>query len=415
MDLDHDHQIWQSGCHEPLQLHTPLKQSLKSPTLDSPSFSSTAFDAATPRPGYPGALSLHHYRRFLSQDDGFIALNRDGGKTLRRKNAALDLNKSQTSLTPPLCSFSVSSAASSPPPLSPSYTPSPVSYRGENGPGLDESLFSFPSSFLDINTSQQTLRPSPVHSPHQLLETFRARLARFPEPESQEQTFTPRHTKARSDSMLLELRRPIATVEHQGTSFEILNPHESLKFARIVSYIEDVDSSSITDDPRDSFNATRLQSETLIFEHDETIEAIHDHNQAHDRYISDADEEKAHYELIGDIPYQPMPSISERLEGNETDMPQSHKWSSPPQSRPMTAQSYGSELGEPGYSVLASYDGAEWTGTTDDILAMKYDEMQRSESTRRSSSDRKKRGTRNPFRKLRTFARSLRRGRPFRR
>jgi hypothetical protein len=215
--------------------------------------------------------------------------------------------------------------------------------------------------------------------------------------------------------MLLELRRPIATVEHQGTSFEILNPHESLKFARIVSYIEDVDSSSITDDPRDSFNATRLQSETLIFEHDETIEAIHDHNQAHDRYISDADEEKAHYELIGDIPSQPMPSISERLEGNETDMPQSHKWSSSPQSRPMTAQSYGSELGEPGYSVLASYDGAGWTGTTDDILAMKYDEMQRSESTRRSSSDRKKRGTRNPFSKLRSFARSLRRGRPFRR
>ncbi|KAF7155135.1 hypothetical protein CNMCM5623_006562 [Aspergillus felis] len=409
MNLDHDHQIWQSGCHEPLQLHPPLKHSLKSPTLDSPSFASTAFDAATSKPGYPGALSLHHYRRFLSQDDGFIALNRNGGKTLRRKNAALDLNKSQTSLTPPLYSFSVSSAASSPPPLSPSYTPSPVSYRGENGAGLDESLLSFPSSFSDINTSEQTLRPSPVHSPHQLLETFRARLARFPEPEPQEQIFTPRHAKARSDSLLLELRRPTATVEHQGTSFEILNPHESLKFARIVSYIEDVDNSSITDDQRDSFNATRPQSETVILEHDETIEASHDH------YISDADEEKAHYELIGDIPYHPMPSISERLQGNETDTPQSHKWSSPPQSRPMTAQSYGSELGEPGYSVLTSYDGAGWTGTTDDILAMKYEEMQRGESTRGSLSDRKKRGKRNPFRKLRSFASALRRGRLFRR
>ncbi|EAW16562.1 uncharacterized protein NFIA_059130 [Aspergillus fischeri NRRL 181] len=245
-------------------------------------------------------------------------------------------------------------------------------------------------------------------------ETFRARLARFPEAEAQEQTFTPGHTKARSDSMLLELRRPTATIEHQGTSFEILNPHESLKFARIVSYIEDVDNSSITDDQRDSFNATRPQSETLILEQDETVEASHDYNQVHDHYISDADEERVHYELIGDIPYQPMPSISERLEGNETDIPQSHKWSSPPQSRPMTAQSYGSELGEPGYSVLASYDGAGWTSTTDDILAMKYDEMQRSESTKRSSSDRKKRGKRNPFRKLRSFARSLRRGRLFR-
>jgi hypothetical protein len=214
--------------------------------------------------------------------------------------------------------------------------------------------------------------------------------------------------------MLLELRRPTATVEHQGTSFEILNPHESLKFARIVSYIEDVDNSSITDDQRDSFNAPRPQSETLILEHDETIEASHDHKQDHDHYISDADEEKAHYDLIGDIPYHPMPSISERLEGNETDIPQSLRWSSPPQSRPMTAQSYGSELGEPGYSVLASYDGTGWTGTTDDILAMKYEEMQRSEWTRGSSSDRKKRGKRNPFRKLRSFARALRRGRLFR-
>ncbi|RHZ65831.1 uncharacterized protein CDV56_107653 [Aspergillus thermomutatus] len=413
MNLDHDHQLWKSSCHEPLQLHPPLKQPLKSSTLDSP-FPSPPFDAAMLKPGYPGALSLHHYRRFLSQDDGFIALNRNGGKTLRRKNAALDLNKSQTSLTPPLCSFSVSSAASSPPPLSPSYSPSPVSHRGENEAGLDESLFSFPSGFSDINTSEQTLRPSPAHSPHQLLETFRARLARFPEPEPQEQTFTPGHTKARSDSMLLELRRPIATVEHQGASFEILNPHESLKFARIVSYIEDVDHSSLTDDQRDSFNATQAKNETLILEQDEPVEASHDNDQGHNYYISDADEEKAHYELIGDLPHHPIPSISERLEGNETDIPQSHIWSSPPQSRPITAQSYGSELGEPGSSVLASYDGGGWTGTTDDILAMKYEEMQRRDSTRRSLSDRKKRGKRNPFKKLRDFASALRRGRLFR-
>jgi hypothetical protein len=207
--------------------------------------------------------------------------------------------------------------------------------------------------------------------------------------------------------MLLELRRPTATVEHQGTSFEILNPHESLKFARIVSYIEDVDNSSITDE-RDSFNA-QTQGETLILEQDELVEVIHDHNH----YISDADEEKAHYELIGDLPYQPMPSISERLQGNETDIPQSHKWSSPPQSRPMTALSYESELGEPGYSVLASYEGVGWTGTTDDILAMKYEEMERRESTRWSLSDRKKR-ERNPLRKLRGFVHALRRGRLFR-
>ncbi|KAF7122024.1 hypothetical protein CNMCM5793_009579 [Aspergillus hiratsukae] len=401
MNLDHDHQIWQSGCHEPLQLHPPLKQSLESPTLDSPSFPSAGFDAAMPKPGYRGALSLHHYRRFLSQDDGFIALDRNGGKTLRRKNAALDLNKSQTSLTPPLCSFSVSSAASSPPPLSPSYSPSPVSYRGENGAGLDESLLSFASTFSDITTSEQIFRQSPVHSRHQLLETFRARLARFPEPEPKEQAFTPGHTKARSDSMLLELRCPTATVEHQGTSFEILNPHESLKFARIVSYIEDVDNSSITDE-RDSFNA-QAQGQTVILEQDEPVQVIHEHNHC----ISDADEEKAHYELIGDLPYQPMPSISERLEGNETHIPQSHKWSSP-SPRPTTALSYESELGEPGYSVLASYDEVGWMGTTDDILAMKYEEMERLESTRGSSSHRKKR-ERNPFRKLRSFVHALRR------
>lgn len=394
MDLHQDNRIF----HQPLRLHPSLP--LKSPTLDTPSFPSTPLDGAMPQPGYPGSLSLRHYRRYLSQDDGFIAFNRNQRKTLRRTNAALNLNQSQTSLTPPLCSFSVSSAASSPPPLSPSYSPSAVSQRSWQEPGrLDEFLFPFPSHFSDINTSEQTIRPHPPHSPRQLLDTFRARLATFPE--AQDETFSPKHTKARSDSMLLELRKPTATVEHQGASFEILNPHDSLKFARIVSYIEDVDNSSIADDHRDSYISAGVHNGTSILEQDEPIK----HN-----HISDEEEQKVHYDLVGDLPHQPMPSISQRLEGKEPDRIQSRNWRSTAHIRPVTGQSFESDLGEPGSSILASYDGA-WTGTMDDILETKHDdEMQRRKSLKRSTSGRKKKEKTSSFRgfrRLRGFAKRL--------
>ncbi|EAW06947.1 oxidoreductase, short-chain dehydrogenase/reductase family [Aspergillus clavatus NRRL 1] len=398
MDTAQGNRIWQDSYHEPLRLRPSLPR--KSSVLDTPSLPSTPLDGAMLKPGYPGALSLHHYRKHLSQDDGFIALNRNERQILRRKNAAHNLNQSQMSLTPPLCSFSVSSAASSPPPLSPSYSPSAVSQRSEYAPGrLDDYLFPFPSKFSGINTPEPMIRPTPLQSPHQLLDTFRARLAKFPEP--QEEPFIPRHAKARSDSMLLELRKPAATVEHQGASFEILNPHDSLKFARIVSYIEDVDNSSL----RESFTSTDARSGTLILEHDGPVDKSFDH------YIPDEEEQKVRDELVGDSPHQPMPSISERLERTESDVFQAQNWSSTAQSRPVTGHSCESELGEPGSSVFVSYDDSGWMGTMEDILQTKYnDEMQRRRSLRRSFSGRKKKGritSFKGFRRLRGLARRL--------
>lgn len=72
--------------------------------------------------GYAGNLSLHNYRKLLPDSDPFI----DGqdGKLLRRKNAALHLNQTQLDSVPLSTPFSMSSPGSSPPPLSPSYSPS---------------------------------------------------------------------------------------------------------------------------------------------------------------------------------------------------------------------------------------------------------------------------------------------------
>lgn len=74
----------------------------------------------------PGTLSLHTYRQHLSQSDSppTPSLDMSGTKKLKRKHGALNLNQTPTH---PLSS----SAASSPPPLSPSYSPSAVSQRSE--------------------------------------------------------------------------------------------------------------------------------------------------------------------------------------------------------------------------------------------------------------------------------------------
>lgn len=125
--------------HESLRLHHHhhLKSPSHSPDFTLLSQSSPALPIE-PLAGYPGAVSRHNYRKSLygSTTTGNF-FDSPEGKTLRRKNAASNLNRSAATPTAQMgtiCQnacyhpFSASSATSSPPPpLSPSYSPSALS------------------------------------------------------------------------------------------------------------------------------------------------------------------------------------------------------------------------------------------------------------------------------------------------
>ncbi|KAK1147612.1 hypothetical protein N8T08_000954 [Aspergillus melleus] len=269
----------------------------------------------------PGALSLHNYRRYMAHGGSSTSVDGHDFKRLRRKNAALNLNQPSD---PPhsVSPFSVSSA-SSPPPLSPSSSPSAVSDLGA------ESLrgFLLSSTPMDLVSYE---RPGHRLNSYKILDTFRDRLESYPEPNP-----TPSirgHSKTYSDSALLDVARDDSTViSHNGTSFEILNPHESLRFARIVSYIEDVDTysspgSSGHDHQRDSYisdDAIPIFDASFLGDDDDLLYA---YPVGEDTYREDditatttAHVHRAHHDLVGDSPHHPMPSISERLEENDVE------------------------------------------------------------------------------------------------
>ncbi|KAL4892711.1 hypothetical protein BDV59DRAFT_39000 [Aspergillus ambiguus] len=274
-------------------------------------------------PGFPGVLSLHHYRRYLSDsppDDS------DEIKKLRRKNAAFNLNQYQCQTHMHSCHahphpyhqpFSVSSVTSSPPPLSPSYSPS--AWSEQSPESLDG--FRLPGSSSPFDSSAEQTYSSPTKpNPHKILDTFRDRLEKHPDDSD--------------DAVHIQPKTPPTTIVHHGTSFEILNPRASLRLARIVSYIEDVDRSA----------------DAPFYSPDSSL-----HTQSIDEEDEDADEDchptdgpvTAHADLVGDSPHHPMPSISERLDEKDHDpglMP------APLAPRPVSSpvSSLGSDLGEPG-------------------------------------------------------------------
>ncbi|KAL4861064.1 hypothetical protein BDV12DRAFT_180797 [Aspergillus spectabilis] len=326
--------------------HQHLNSPSPPPPFQLPSQSSPALPIE-PLAGFPGSLSLHNYRKSLSQARDLF----DGqeGKTLRRKNAASNLNQTTAQMGTSYYNayyhpFSPSSTTSSPPPpLSPSYSPSALS---EQLPELVDGYGYSLSPLLDAS-HYEGLKDD-KQSPYKLLDTFRDRLEKFPDPDTPEIVKFHGHSRARSDSVLFKTRRArkppaTATVVHQGTSFEILNPHESLDFARIVSYIEDVDSHSASNRQRDSYLHASDES-NVIEEEPDTWDAYYDPNE----------KEKAHDDLVGDSPHHPMPSISERLEEKEAES--CYAPSVRPLSRPMsvvrpwTAHNE-TDLGEPGPQV----------------------------------------------------------------
>ncbi|KAL3458643.1 hypothetical protein BJX64DRAFT_301840 [Aspergillus heterothallicus] len=351
-------EVWPTR-HDSLH-HQHYRQASPPPSLPLPSQSSPTLPIE-PLAGYPGVLSLHNYRKSLSHTQRRDAADGQEGKTLRRKNAASNLNQTTTTTADQmgtLCQqnayyhpFAASSTTSSPlPPLSPSYSPSALSDQLSDL--ADEYRYQL-SPLIDVGGYGGVMGEK--QSPYKLLDTFRDRLEKFPEPDTPDIVEFHGHSRARSDSVLFKTRRArkppaTATVVHQGTSFEILNPHESLDFARIVSYIEDVDSHSASNRRRDSYLHSSDGS-TTIREISATWEAPCE--------VFKEDEEKAHDALVGDSPHHPIPSISERLE--KQDVESCYAPSVRPMSRPLsmvrpwTAHNE-TDLGEPGPPIRDDED-----------------------------------------------------------
>ncbi|PYH70658.1 oxidoreductase, short-chain dehydrogenase/reductase family [Aspergillus vadensis CBS 113365] len=339
--------IWSSGhgsIHQQAAMNSISTSSIP-PGLDPDPLQLSTTSPAMCQPAFPGTLSLHHYRKQLSDGDAF-AFDSPEGHILKRKNAAIHLN--QTPMYPHHSAhpFSVSSAASSPPPLSPSYSPSAMS---EQGP---ESLRGFAlSPNVELHSSD-----SPIYSrsnPHRLLDTFRDRLEKYPDSNPDQEGSFHKHTRTRSDSILFNMKNRTATVIDHGTSFEIVNPHESLNFARIVSFIEDVDAYSARDSTghhRESYIETT--EERLTISEEDYLRAIAPLSPA-----PEENEQKVHEELVGDTPHQPIPSISERLQHKDSEDMESRYSRSPnytqrrpPPLRPR-AWTDESDLGEPGSPI----------------------------------------------------------------
>ncbi|OGM50083.1 hypothetical protein ABOM_001363 [Aspergillus bombycis] len=322
--------------------------------LDSSSLSTSLNAMCT-----SGNRSLHECRQYLSNCDSAAGDSPDI-KKLRRKNAALNLNQSQMSLDHHYeYPFSVSSVASSPPPLSPSHSPSALSEQPESLDGFLRMGYHRHISPVDLCLLADIAPGTPGsvddhiylnQNPHKILDTFRDRLERYPDSDPKPVPRNPpasvhRHTKRYSDSMLLNVKQPTTTIIHQGTSFEILNPHESLHFARIVSYIEDVDSFS-TGHNRDSYIS--FTEDTVIIESDawsydpppqprtqtNTEEAFEEENRKSQLDIGDT--QGLHHHL--------MPSINELLE--ETTLNMTRHLASKP--RQCASPANESDLGEPG-------------------------------------------------------------------
>jgi hypothetical protein len=112
--------------------------------------------------GITGALSLHDYRKYLSQSAECVDDPVDRSeKTLKRKTATSNLNRPPPLTSFSSCAISVSSVASSTPPLSPSYSHSIISYQSEQEPEVSEAstgtLQAIPNVFRSLMKIKQAL------------------------------------------------------------------------------------------------------------------------------------------------------------------------------------------------------------------------------------------------------------------
>ena len=146
-------------------------------------------------------------------------------------------------------------------------------------------------------------------------------------------------------------------ISHDGASFQILNPRNSLRLARIVSYIEDMDYPvDLTEARRDSCSIRGGEKDTIAEEssgyssptlhgdddmnpddasqpnHTDLFDLISHpsiNKASTENNPGDEETQKAHKDIIGERPNTPIPSISERLSISEYQYSHSHSASAP--------------------------------------------------------------------------------------
>ncbi|GAD92975.1 conserved hypothetical protein [Paecilomyces variotii No. 5] len=184
--------------------------------------------------GYPGSLSLHEYRKNLSQPDTTVSPDIRRGRTLKRKAGTLNLSQTRTFTDFSLSSSPVSSAPSSPPPLS--FSQSLVSVISHNSDKDIANIFPAFSAVSLSNSRDLSLASNRSATRRkQTIDTqisFRDRLEKVP---ATQDTPPFSHRKSVSDSKVLDLKKASFTLLHEGTAFEILNPRDSLRLSRIIS------------------------------------------------------------------------------------------------------------------------------------------------------------------------------------
>lgn len=191
---------------------------------------------------------------------------------------------------------------------------------------------------------------------------------------------------------MLASTQAVATVSHGGACFEILNPRKSLDLARIVSYIEDVDSCSILSDQDSTFPIEQALDRVSISQY--TDASLPSFYSTHSLYASldqstpkgpeipsltpgghDRVRSLSEYSLNEGFNYWSRPvqnnSDNDRYDDPQTPMTSIREESNPPAlsdththsrrpSTPSTTDFYSeSEIGEPGSPVYANGEWAQ--------------------------------------------------------
>ncbi|OXV07482.1 hypothetical protein Egran_04753, partial [Elaphomyces granulatus] len=224
--------------------------------------------AAQPCQGYAGHLSLHEYRKYLSQPDDSTTSSELRGRTLKRKAGTLNLSQARGRRDFSLSISSFSSVPpSSPPPLSFSQSlqsvtsnvsdPEPEILAGLSHSGqIRSKSISTISSPMSLGQRSDISLPIVMHH-EQTSRTHNAFRDRLQKPNDAEPATL--HRRSSSDTALGTLELPKTTFHHEGVSFEMINPRDSLEFARVSSSLEDTKHLSL-----DSSEGRRISTVSAI-------------------------------------------------------------------------------------------------------------------------------------------------------
>ncbi|KAJ5744200.1 hypothetical protein N7533_009070 [Penicillium manginii] len=359
-----------SKCLECHQVYAPCTPS-KSLPVDA-----VSLPARSIKSGITGALSLHDYRKYLSQSaEPVDDLVDRSEKTLRRKTANSNLNCPTVLTSLPSSAVSVCSVASTPPPLSPSYSHSVISQRSEQEPEVSEPATGGyqPQAPRVHLVSEHATRPRPNRK---RLNTFREKLQRA---QTRAQAQHPPLSRPQASASMLANTQAVATISHGGTSFEILNPRRSLRRRPDHQTFDRTSLSQFTDASLPSHYSSHSLYTSLPASHStpkmQTTDIPSSSPGVHDRVrsLSDYSLREHNYWSQNQQHHAEQHHFGSYPDIDEADQDECHDFSSsprPPSSSQPTFYSEESEIGEPGSPVYAN---GEWAQVDERDRGIFYD------------------------------------------